>query len=224
MYRDVSGLFTNRIPEDYSHIPEQYVHESESRAENEDDLLYGDETEFKMPTVNVSSQKPKIVFNWWKKYLIEVKPTFWLFVVRENSNLEIYSIPDFKLSFIVRNLCFGHQVLVDSLESVPQLVTNTAVALNEISIQKEHEVKEILMVALGNHGTRPLLLVRLDRDLHIYEVFRFPRGNLKVRFRKMKHNIMYSPNIEGRIETENSEFFALQERVTRMRYFGNIAG
>lgn len=79
-------------------------------------------------------------------------------------------------------------------------------------------------MALGNHATRPLLIIRLEHDIYIYEVFRFPRGNLKMRFRKLKHNIMYAPNVEGRIETENSEFYMLQERVSKMRYFGNIAG
>lgn len=226
MYRDVSGLFTNKIPEDFTHVPEAFVSDADNKieVENEDDLLYGDNSDFKMPTLNPPTPKPKVFFNWWKKYLVEVKPTYWLFVVRENSNLEIYSIPEFKLSFMVRNLCFGFKVLVDSLESVPVLVTNTAAVMNEISIQKEYEVKEILMVALGNHGSKPLLLVRLEHDLYIYEVFRFPRGNLKMRFKKLKHNVIYSPNVEGKIDTESAEFFVLQERVSRMRYFSNIAG
>lgn len=80
------------------------------------------------------------------------------------------------------------------------------------------------MVGLGNNGMRPILLVRLDRDLYIYEVFRFPRGNLKLRFKKIKHNIIYYPNMTGRIDTENSDFFAIQERIIKMRYFGNISG
>lgn len=223
MYRDLSGLFTNKIPEDFTYIPEHSIsdHDPKNDVENEDDLLYGDESEFKMPSLNPPQPKPKVYHNWWKKYLIPTKPSYWLFVVRENSNLEIYSIPDFKLSFIARNLCFGHKVLVDSLESVN--TSNTSPA-NEAMIQKQYEVKEILMVALGHNGSRPLLLVRLDHDLYIYEVFRFPRGNLKMRFKKIKHDIIYSPNIEGRIETENNEFYALQERITKMRYFSNIAG
>lgn len=136
MYRDVSGLFTNRLPEDFGQAPDQPVQETETRPDNEDDLLYGDNTEFKMPTLAQPSQKPKIVYNWWKKYLIESKPTYWLFIVRENSNLEIYSIPDFKLSFIVRNLCFGHSVLVDNLESVTQVISNPSTVLNDFAIQK----------------------------------------------------------------------------------------
>lgn len=95
---------------------------------------------------------------------------------------------------------------------------------NEIQIQENSHVKELLMIGLGNNGSRPLLFVRMDNDLYIYEVFRFARGNLKLRFRKIKHNIIYSPNREGSLETENSDFFAIQERILKMRYFDNISG
>ncbi|CAG9824249.1 unnamed protein product [Phaedon cochleariae] len=221
MYKDTSGLFTNKIPEEFTQVPQHIITEDmKPEMENEDDLLYGD-GDFKMPSLNPPAPKPKVYYNWWKKYLTPNRPTYWLFVVRDNSNLEIYSIPDFKLSFYVNNLCFGYKVLVDSLESV---TLNPANPANESQIQEQHQVKEILMVGLGNNGSRPILLVRMDRDLYAYEVFRFPRGNLKLRFKKIKHNIMYSPNVEGRIETENSDFFALQERILKLRYFDNISG
>lgn len=224
MYRDVSGLFTNKIPDEFTSAPE-YFHDPEHKTEveNEDDLLYGDNSEFKMPTLNIPQSKPKIYYNWWKKYLHETRPTYWLFIVRDNSNLEIYSVPEFKLCFIVRNLCFGYKVLVDSLESVPAPLDALSV-MNETTLQDRFPVKEILMVGLGNKGSRPLLLVRLDKDFYIYEVFRFPKGNLKLRFRKMKHNILYSSNMEGRFETESPDYYMLQERISRMRYFANIAG
>lgn len=222
LYRDTSGIFTNKIPDEFTQIPEEYDVEIKNDAENEEDLLYGDDSEFKMPTLNPPNPKPKIFRNWWKKYLMEVKATYWLFIVRENSNMEIYSVPEFKLCFIVRNLCFGYKVLVDSLESVPLL--SEVSSASEAYIQKQYDVKEILMIGLGNRGSRPLLLVRLDNDLYIYEVFRFPRGNLKMRFRKLKHSIIYEPNIAGKIDTESSEFYILQERVSKMRYFSNIAG
>jgi cleavage and polyadenylation specificity factor subunit 1 len=226
MYRDISGLFTYKIPEDFTHVPEHFVHESEAKmeVENEDDLLYGDDSDFKMPTLNPPPPKPKIYYNWWKKYLIDARPSYWLFVVRDNSNLEIYSIPDFKLCYYITNLCFGHKVLVDSLESVTLSSSSAASAAHEANIQRQYEVKEILVVALGNHSSRPLLMVRLDNDLYIYEVFRFPRGNLKMRFRKLKHSLIYSPNVAGKIDTEDSDFFAIQERIIKMRYFNNIAG
>lgn len=224
MYRDVSGLFSNKIPDEYTFVAEHFQDaEYKGDAENEDDLLYGDEGEFKMPTLTINQSRPKVYYNWWKKYLTDTRPTYWLFIVRDNSNLEIYSVPEFKLSFIVRNLCFGYKVLVDSLESVPAQLDAMSV-MNETTLQDRFPVKEILMVGLGNKGSRPLLLVRLEKDLYIYEVFRFAKGNLKLRFRKMKHNILYSSNLEGRFETENPDYFMLQERISRLRYFTNIAG
>ncbi|XP_017784844.1 PREDICTED: cleavage and polyadenylation specificity factor subunit 1 isoform X1 [Nicrophorus vespilloides] len=222
MYRDVSGLFINKIPEDFTHIPQHFINDVEPKAEfeNEDDLLYGEDGDFKMPSLN-PTPKPRLYYNWWKKYTVEHKPTYWLFVVRENSNLEIYSVPEFKLCFIVRNLCFGYKVLVDSLESVNM---STLENITKAEIRRDFDVKEIAMVALGNKASRPLLFVRLENDLYIYEVFRFSRGNLKLRFRKMRHNIMYMPNVEGKIDTEQPDFFSVQEKISKIRYFQSIAG
>nr|CAH7722934.1 unnamed protein product [Callosobruchus chinensis] len=222
MYKDTSGLFTNKIPEEFTQIPQHVINETDmkSEVENEDDMLYGD-TDFKMPSLNLPTPKPKVYYNWWKKYFSPNRPTYWLFVVRDNSNLEIYSIPDFKLSFYVTDLCFGHKVLVDSLESV---TLNPTPPPSDLHMQDNYQVKELLMIGLGNNGSRPILLVRLQKDLYMYEVFRFPRGNLKLRFKKMKHNIIHQPNTSGLIETENSDFFSVQDRIVRMRYFDNIAG
>lgn len=77
---------------------------------------------------------------------------------------------------------------------------------------------------MGNEGSRPLLFIRLEKALYIYEVFRFYKGNLKLRFRRLKHEIIYNPNVSGLIETENSDFFILQQKISRLRYFENIAG
>ncbi|CAH1107318.1 unnamed protein product [Psylliodes chrysocephalus] len=222
MYKDTSGMFTNKIPEEFTQVPAHIIseHESKSEIENEDDILYG-EGDFKMPSLNTSAPKPKVYYNWWKKYMTPNKPTYWLFVVRDNSNLEIYSIPDFKLSFYVTNLCFGYKVLVDSLESVS---AHSSSSSTDSQFQEQYQVKELLMVGLGNNGMRPVLLVRLQKDLYVYEVFRFPRGNLKLRFKKFKHNLLYSPNTENFLETENSDYFALQEKILRLRYFDNISG
>lgn len=196
--------------------------EKRNDVDNEEDLLYGDETAFVMPSLTPApAPKPKAKNNWWKKFLKEIKQTYWLFLVRENSNLEIYSVPDYRLSYMVRNISVGHKVLIDSLESVPVVVSTHNFNTTE---DKKFEVKEILMVALGNHGSRPLLLIRLEHDLYIYQVYRFPRGNLKMRFKKMPHTIIYTPSQFGNLETENSDFYTLQERISRMRYFSNIAG
>lgn len=46
------------------------------------------------------------------------------------------------------------------------------------------------MVALGHHGNRPMLLVRLDSELQIYQAYRYPKGHLKLRFKKLDHGII----------------------------------
>jgi len=53
------------------------------------------------------------------------------------------------------------------------------------------------MVALGHHGNRPMLLVRLDAELQIYQAYRYPKGYLKLRFKKLDHGI-----IPGRLRFE----------------------
>ncbi|XP_019876681.2 cleavage and polyadenylation specificity factor subunit 1 [Aethina tumida] len=222
MYKDTSGLFSNKIPEEFTSLPEHFMKDMElkTETENEDDLLYGD-SDFKMPSLNPPQPKPKVYYNWWKKYFTNSRPTYWLFVVRENSNLEIYSVPDFKLCFYVTNLSFGYKVLVDSLESVTVSASGPS---NEAQLQQNYPVREILMVGLGNNGSRPILLVRLDKELFIYEVFRFTRGNLKLRFKKLRHNVMYAPNMIAPNKGESPEYTVLRERIAKMRHFTNISG
>ena len=117
----------------------------------------------------------------------EVKPTYWILLTRDNGNLEIYTLPDFKLSCLVRNFGQGLRVLVDSLGAIP---TPVGVSENTPPIAYDNQVREILMVALGHHGSRPLLVVRLDDELLLYQAYRYPRGYLKLRFRRLAHNIL----------------------------------
>lgn len=123
----------------------------------------------------------------WQKYMQEVKPTYWILLTRDNGNLEIYTLPDFKLSCLVRNFGQGLRVLVDSLGAIP---TPVGVSDNTPPIAYDNQVREILMVALGHHGSRPLLVVRLDDELLLYQAYRYPRGYLKLRFRRLTHNIL----------------------------------
>lgn len=58
-----------------------------------------------------------IYFFRWQKHLQEVKPTYWLLVYRDNGTLEIYSLPDLRLSYLIRNFGHGQNVLHDSMES-----------------------------------------------------------------------------------------------------------
>lgn len=195
-------------------------------GDNEDDLLYGESTTLEMLNTlkSTAPSQSKRKSNWWKKYLVETKPTYWLFVIRENANLEIYSIPEFRLCYLIQNATQGNKVLIDSLESVPSLFSNINVNYGNDNTKMNQIAKEILMVALGNHGSRPLLLIRLENELLLYQAFRYSKGHLKIRFRKLPHGILYAPNVEGKIDTESADFYALQERVCKLRYFSSIAG
>lgn len=55
----------------------------------------------------------------WQKYLNEVKATYWVLMSRENGHLEIYSLPDLQLSYLVAGAGLGHRVMYDSLGAIP---------------------------------------------------------------------------------------------------------
>ncbi|XP_043489722.1 cleavage and polyadenylation specificity factor subunit 1 isoform X1 [Polistes fuscatus] len=223
-YRDVSGIFTTQLSENSDDdIPEEEHNVEEppivNNIDNEDDLLYGDAPAFQMPvpphTKNIDGTTKKAL--WWQKHLQEIKPTYWLLVYRDNGTLEIYSLPDLRLSYLIRNFGYGQYVLHDSMESTT-LQTNP---VNEIP-NPENQVREILMVALGHHGNRPMLLVRLDTELQIYQAYKYPKGHLKLRFSKLHHGI-----IPGHLRPKPKEEDMPnmnQAKISMMRYFSNIAG
>ncbi|XP_051173959.1 cleavage and polyadenylation specificity factor subunit 1 [Leptopilina boulardi] len=222
-YRDVSGLFTTQLAEE---VDEEAAEKDKRPDEptmvetidNEDDLLYGDAPAFQMPIIS----QPKATDSttkkspWWQKFLQEIKPTYWLLVYRDSGTLEIYSLPDLRLSYLIKNFGFGQQVLHDSMEST----TVTPTHVNEIP-NPQIQVREILMVALGHHGNRPMLLLRLDNELQIYQVYKYPKGYLKLRLKKLDHGI-----IPGSLRPKFKEEDTMQDdrRISVMRYFSNIAG
>lgn len=48
--------------------------------------------------------------DWWRRLLQPVKSSYWLFITRDNGNLEVYSMPDLKLVYLVRNIGYGNNV------------------------------------------------------------------------------------------------------------------
>ena len=227
-YRDVSGLFSSTLPEDELENKCKVDGKTEKKpVDDEDEMLYGetDAPLFEAPVIPEPSSNAVMTIlgespPWWHKYLQEVKPTYWLLLTRDNGNLEIYTLPDFKLSYLVRNFGQGLRVLVDSLGAVPTPVASD----NTPTVAYDCQVREILMVALGHHGTRPLLLVRLDDELLLYQAYRYPRGYLKMRFRRLQQNILIrerrSRNKKKPVEAD----LQLESRVCQLRYFSNIAG
>ncbi|KAG8038870.1 hypothetical protein G9C98_003177 [Cotesia typhae] len=221
-YRDVSGLFTTQLPEEEPEIEEENKESDDTSTvmavDNEDDLLYGDGTTFQMPPIlPIKAPEPATKKNpWWQKYMQEIKPTYWLLVYRDSGTLEIYSLPDLHLSYLIRNFGLGQSVLHDSMESTNILSSPVTELPNP-----ESQVREILMVALGHHGNRPMLLVRLDTELQIYEAYRYPKGYLKLRFKRLAHDIIPG---QTSVQLKEEDIGHTEIRCSMMRYFSNIAG
>ncbi|CAH2098493.1 unnamed protein product [Euphydryas editha] len=154
----------------------------------------------------------------WRAALAERKPTYWLFVVRDSGNLELYSLPEMRLSFLVRDVCAGERILADSLESVPIMTEVTdEEELNSGHSNNVDKLQEILVVGLGYRGTRPLLLLRCDDQLMIYQAYKYPRGNLKLRFSRM--SVPFPFGYRGTPPRASDV-----PDIRQMRYFGNVGG
>ncbi|EEC01987.1 cleavage and polyadenylation specificity factor, putative [Ixodes scapularis] len=196
--------------------------------DDEDELLYGDseDTRATKEPVRVTAMETESetanVFE-----LKEVKPTFWVFVARENGVLEIYSLPDYKLCFLVKNFPMGQRVLVDSVQMTAPSGTKSE-KLSDMSHECMPVVHEILMVGLGVRQSRPLLLARVDEDLLIYEAFPFyetqREGHLKLRFKKLNHDIILRSRKYKTQKPENEEEEkAFQSRLW-LQPFSDISG
>lgn len=246
------------------------------KIEDEEDLLYGESgSTFQMKNVSFSitcDQRIKrrvdyfIIFenlqladlakpsntkksDWWRRHIQPKKPTFWLFVLRNNGNLEIYFMPDMKLAYIVTNVGNGNKFLSDSMEFVPLALSQhhtdnmdgTSYSASDLVTMPT----EVFVVGLGSYSRRPILFIRTKVDLLIYQVksfaakfckiqmklngnsfqvYRYTRGHLKIRFRKMSHGIMIpiSDNPAKMEIDEDGLIVGVSNRLRTIRYFGKI--
>ena len=102
----------------------------------------------------------------WKKYLKTPKVTYWTIALKENGNLEIMSLPDFSVKFLVQNFNLANSVVTDTLFTTSTPKTMPAV----LDIENVPKITEIQMVGLGDRQRRPLLLARTaDHELIMYE-------------------------------------------------------
>lgn len=245
IYRDTSGMFTTSC-DDYADLTKTasgtrdfggYMKAEPGKdIEDEEDLLYGESgSKFKMQSmVDMTLASNAQRSDWWRRFLQPVKPSYWLFVTRENGNLEIYSVPDLKLMYMITDVGSGNKVLTDAMEFVPLSHSHSKEDDGEESSQKIEQSsdllpQEILMLGLGNNGSRPMLFVRMKNDLYIYRAFRYIQGNLKIRFRRMRHSIIYSAadqyvKDEPENYDENEEFSINPSNTQKLRYFTNING
>ncbi|KAJ3609793.1 hypothetical protein NHX12_024303 [Muraenolepis orangiensis] len=241
-YRDVSGMFTTETKVSGPPVREEaagcnqsesetIIHELSHCVDDEEEMLYGDcHAAANRDDPNRGSSSG-MGFGGGEGGLGEAEPTHWCMIVRENGVMEIYQLPDWRLVFLVKNFPVGQRVLVDS--SSGQSATQGDGKKEEVTRQGEIPlVKEVTLVSLGNNHTRPYLLVHVDQELLIYEAFPYDQQqaqNLKVRFKKMPHNINFREKRskvrkERRADGTVEDGVAAKSRVARFRYFEDISG
>ncbi|XP_053190348.1 cleavage and polyadenylation specificity factor subunit 1 [Scomber japonicus] len=243
-YRDVSGMFTTEnkvscsIKEDTmvrgQSEAETIIHDLSNTVDDEEEMLYGDSN------ASAAHAKDEMGRNSATQALSgsegsssKTEPSHWCMIIRENGVMEIYQLPDWRLVFLVKNFPVGQRVLVDS--SSGQSATQGDGKKEEVTRQGEIPlVKEVALVSLGNNRSRPYLLVHVEQELLIYEAFSYdqqqPQNNLKVRFKKVPHNINYrekktkvkkDKKAESGVSDESS---VAKSRIARFRYFEDISG
>ncbi|XP_070574061.1 cleavage and polyadenylation specificity factor subunit 1-like [Ptychodera flava] len=240
-YKDVSGIFTSS---DHAEMTLDEVEMSEkktkattstadismtsetSNIDDEDELLYG-ESDATLFSPTKKEEKPSFP----TKVEVEIKPTYWCAMCRENGILEIYNLPDFKLAFLVKSFPMGHRVLVDTFQ-----VTAAASASSSSTAEQHHEmmpqVKELFLVGLGHKNKRPHLMARVDEELLIYEAFEYHQStldnHLRVRFKKVHHDILAREKKFGKSKKQTKASQADAEddgsEVKRLRYFEDVSG
>ncbi|XP_054972070.1 cleavage and polyadenylation specificity factor subunit 1 isoform X2 [Pan paniscus] len=240
LYRDLSGMFTteSRLGGARDELGGRSGSEAEGlgsetspTVDDEEEMLYGDSGSLFSPSkeeARRSSQPPADR----DPAPFRAEPTHWCLLVRENGTMEIYQLPDWRLVFLVKNFPVGQRVLVDS--SFGQPTTQGEARREEATRQGELPlVKEVLLVALGSRQSRPYLLVHVDQELLIYEAFphdsQLGQGNLKVRFKKVPHNINFrekkpKPSKKKAEGGGAEEGAGARGRVARFRYFEDIYG
>ncbi|XP_060798374.1 cleavage and polyadenylation specificity factor subunit 1 isoform X2 [Neoarius graeffei] len=242
-YRDVSGMFTteNKISfltreETVSRSQseaETLIHDLSTTVDDEEEMLYGESNPLTSPGKEEFSRSAAPSQSECSGAHSKHDPTHWCMVVRENGVMEIYQLPDWRLVFLVKNFPVGQRVLVDS--SAGQSAAQGETKKEEVTRQGEIPlVKEVVLVSLGYNHSRPYLLAHVDQELLIYEAFPYDQqqgqsSNLKVRFKKMPHNINFREKKsklkkDKKSEVPGEEGAGVKGRVARFRYFKDISG
>ncbi|XP_063696234.1 cleavage and polyadenylation specificity factor subunit 1 [Culicoides brevitarsis] len=246
-YKDVSGLFTTKMDHNndfknaYSSGFGAMKSEKVLLIDDEEDLLYGESgNAMKMNSMADMVIKATIKnSDWWRRLMQVFKPTYWVFVTRDNGNMEIYSMPDLKLTYLVNNVGNGNHFLADSMEFVPIIAQTkkepgvaaepqapqAPINYNNVPVQESTMPREIFVVGLGHCGSRPLLFIRLDNQILVYGVYRYGKGHLKIRFVKINHDMLYYEAPKSTVEdlTDDDTFKTSKKNVMKFRFFNNVA-
>ncbi|XP_061520798.1 cleavage and polyadenylation specificity factor subunit 1 [Phycodurus eques] len=242
-YRDVSGMFTteNRVScpvvgdtsiRSMSEV-ETVIQDLSNVVDDEEEMLYGDSSTSAAPQKEeINRTSGQAGPSGSEGSAVKAEPTHWCMIVRENGVMEIYQLPDWRLVFLVKNFPVGQRVLVDS--SSGQSAAQGEGKKEEVTRQGDMPlVKEVTLVSLGNNRSRPYLLVHVEQELLIYEAFHYdqqqPQNNLKVRFKKIPHNINFREKKskikrDKKAEGGPSDDNVAKSRIARFRYFEDISG
>lgn len=156
---------------------QQDTNHSQFDDANGEDINAGDDKE-----VNSDSFDDK-VYNTLHN-VKEHTPRYWLFLVDEREILEIYSVPDFRLVYLIKNFPNVANELTDNV----QLFDNDPSIHNPDL--KLPATKEILVEGMGLFNSRPTLYARFDTELMVYEAFEYNiESHLSLRFKKNTRNI-----------------------------------
>ncbi|XP_041375883.1 cleavage and polyadenylation specificity factor subunit 1-like isoform X2 [Gigantopelta aegis] len=250
-YKDISGLFTTSSIKGEEERPvdkpskstlETVLPMDHSTIDDEDELLYGESdtsvftSSFDLGSKDSGKDKKQ------EPQVQEVKPSHWCIITRENGVLEVFTLPDFKICYYVKNFPVGQKVLVDSVhvaDSISKPSSSSNVSSGDKNVAEIPVVQELLMVGLGHNKTKPYLLARVESTLLIYEAFPFQQSQqetsasgqkdnrLKVRFKKINHSLIAHEKKKSKKKSdgeEKEEESKKLSRVTQLRYFEDVSG
>ena len=193
---------------------ESTIHESVtpskliSTVDEEDELLYGDSTVedvvahglvssslvssslVSSSLVSSSLVSRKVVDEESKcsiKSVARNQATYWLFLARENGVVEVYSVPEYRLCYYIKNFPMTPKVVSDGVQG---WIDGTGLEQSSANPKLE----EMVVVGLGAKESRPILFARFTDQLVVYEAFAFHEtqveGHLKLRFKKLESSVL----------------------------------
>lgn len=168
LYKDYSGIFFCGLKQRKQASNNKTNNGLNDDVIDDDDDLYNT-NDFKASSYNFSSNDKR-----------SQKPTYWLFLVDDRGVLDIFSIPNFTQVYSIDNFP-SHPILLQ--DNIKLFVRDLDSSLSK--------TKEILMIGMGYNRKRPILMVRSENELIIYEAYTYQehepvdQNHLKIRFKKI---------------------------------------
>uniref|UniRef100_H2YEY5 Cleavage/polyadenylation specificity factor A subunit C-terminal domain-containing protein n=1 Tax=Ciona savignyi TaxID=51511 RepID=H2YEY5_CIOSA len=258
LYADTSGLFQANKHAQSRQMHDEHVSDEDTSkwtsepkepilktpVDEEEELLYGesDPDIIFAPEFTPKPEQPATHDEPSEGAREKGLKSFWLVIVRENRNLEIFEMPTLNLVYTVKNFSMGQKLLSDRVTKDSNIKSTFKSKIypyiQHPAVQKESDkastpryddnpnIHEILLVGLGHNSSKPHLIARVAEDLLIYEVFeysppdKFQRSNsLRIRFKKVHHKMMIRRNLgaqePGTYQSDSKNY---------LRRFTNIGG